>query len=62
MSTPKEKPEPSPGILLARYAGAISRWCSLTGHTPDASSRNKTQAEFEAFEQWLDQFGNDEES
>lgn len=40
---------------LAAYAGAISRWCDLTGHVPDISlGQDKTAVEFDAFNQHLD--------
>ncbi|HBA83922.1 MAG TPA: hypothetical protein DCZ95_07510 [Verrucomicrobia bacterium] len=49
MTTTEEK------ILLAKYAGTISRWCDLTGNVPDASGAViKTAAELAAFVKHLE--------
>ena len=43
MTTTEEK------ILLAKYAGTISRWCDLTGNVPDVSGVvNKFAVELDA--------------
>ena len=40
---------------LARYHGALSRWCDLTGNVPDAGQcDNKTEEEFVRFSDHLD--------
>lgn len=53
----KSPPTPS-SVDLAAYVGAISRWCDLTGHTPDASTGDKIALEFSAFNTHLDDLAN----
>jgi hypothetical protein len=42
-------------VTLAGYAGAVSRWCALTGNVPNAiNNKSKLLAELDAFSQYLD--------
>ncbi|MFH0878461.1 MAG: hypothetical protein V2A34_01990 [Lentisphaerota bacterium] len=57
MTTPEEK------NILAKYAGAISRWCDLTSQVPDASgSVVKTEAELTAFVNHLESLATEKRS
>lgn len=42
-------------LRLAELTGAVSRWCSLTGHMPDTvKARSKQAAELRAFAEYLE--------
>ena len=48
-------PYPNKNPTLPAYAGAVSRWCDLTGHVVDATGPAKGAAELAAFNAYLDQ-------